>query len=98
MYVILANNLSLVAACGLRWLGVDAAWPLRLADASAPATEAQEGVHNVLPLHAGVQQLWVVTDQGCGRKNHVSKVSIYCMNIFSFLFGIWCSRYRYSQH
>lgn len=68
MYVILANNLSLVAACRLRWLGVDAAWPLRVRNASAPATEAQERVYDILPLHAGVQELWVVADQSWGRR------------------------------
>uniref|UniRef100_A0A2H1WCB0 SFRICE_027346 n=1 Tax=Spodoptera frugiperda TaxID=7108 RepID=A0A2H1WCB0_SPOFR len=58
------QNLSLVAACGLRWFGVDAAWSRRGADWSAPAAEPQERVHHVLPLHAGVQELRVVADQG----------------------------------
>ncbi|KAF9797995.1 hypothetical protein SFRURICE_001189, partial [Spodoptera frugiperda] len=63
------QNLSLVAACGLRWFGVDAAWSRRGADWSAPAAEPQERVHHVLPLHAGVQELrWYkkCSTQFCG--------------------------------
>lgn len=36
--------------------------------ASAAAAEAQEGVHDVLSLHAGVEQLRVVAHQSCKQE------------------------------
>jgi hypothetical protein len=39
------------------------------AHTSAAAAETQERVHNVLPLHAGVEELRVVADESCGEKN-----------------------------
>lgn len=56
---------------------MDAAWSRRGADWSAPAAEPQERVHHVLPLHAGVQELRVVADQGWGSINHVRNESFY---------------------